>query len=85
MYEKIKNENSTLLVENINVKRDKDNLNNTKNILEGALQLRDNEFAKKMTYFEERIKSTDIENERVISYSKNLNNFFVHLSEKQEN
>ena len=73
------------MVENINVKRDNENLNNTKNILEGALQLRDTEFAKKITYFEERIKATDIENERVISYSKNLKDFFVNLSEKQEN
>jgi len=72
-----------LQVENLNLNDTIASMDVNLNLLEKALKIRDNELAKKMTLWDEKIKSIEKENSKVVDLSKQLYKFFDELSTNQ--
>jgi hypothetical protein len=70
-------------VENLNLSDKIADMKINLNLLEKTLKVRDNELTLKMTMWDEKIKSIEKENSNVIDLSRQLNKFFVELSENQ--
>ena len=70
-------------IDNLNLTQKNEEILINVELLEKALNIRDNELSQKIILWDEKIKSIEKENSQVQEYSRQLKKFFVDLSAAQ--